>query len=534
MLNLSSNFVIIALSLVAIIIIFWGYNRAKPYGEIGILAWLQSLTLMTPWLIFFALLTFGIYVNLIGVIFLLVLSAGAYIYLGSLIRNKAKEQIKSSIDNIFKSNLASKSDEDTNKNNLTEKTPENENNNVNNNSSLDKPQIEKTENNQYTPVKITQLEPQFNPISDEDVKEIKTIFGIDTFFAIDTIPYQEGVIFRGNLRGETEYTHRHLTEKLTAKFGDKYRLFLVETPEEKPVVIILPSTNDPKPLTLAQKNLALVLLLATIFTSMEAIALLLGFDLVGNWDRYPEVLPLTGGLWFILLAHEIAHGIMGEKRGVKISLPFFLPSLQIGSFGAITRIESLIPNRSVLFDIAFAGPAASFVVSLGILLLGFTLSAPNSSFEIPTTFFRGSILVGGLAKLFFQSGLEADAIGVHPFTILGWLGLVITAINLLPAGQLDGGRMIQAIYGRKTCRRTTIGTLIILGIVSIFNPVNSLPFYWAIIILFLQRDLERPSLNELTEPDDTRAGWGLLLIFLSLTTLIPITPSLATRFGIGI
>lgn len=75
------------------------------------------------------------------------------------------------------------------------------------------------------------------------------------FFAIDTIPYQEGVIFKGNLRGEAEYSHRHLTEKLTEKFGDKYRLFLVETPEEKPVVIILPSANDPKPLTLAQKKI---------------------------------------------------------------------------------------------------------------------------------------------------------------------------------------------------------------------------------------------------------------------------------------
>lgn len=527
MLNLSGNFVIIVVSLVALTIIIWGYNRAKPYGEIGILAWLQSLALMTPWLIFFALLTFGIYVKLIGVILLLVLSAGVYIYLGNLIRNKAKEQIKSNIDNLFKSNLVTKSDSD-NSENKEANTLEN------NRFSVDHKEEEKKDNSNFNPVKITQLVQDFNPIKEEDLKEIKTIFGVDTFFAIDTIPYQEGVIFKGNLRGDAEYTHRHLTEKLTAKFDDKYRLFLVETPEEKPVVIVLPSTNDPKPLTLAQKNLALVLFLATIFTSMEAIAFLLGFDLVGSWDRYPEVLPLTGGLWLILLSHEIAHRIMGEKRGVKVSLPFFLPSLQIGSFGAITRFESLIPNRSVLFDIAFAGPAASFVVSLGILLIGFTLSTPNSTFEIPTTFFRGSMLVGGLAKLFFQSALEADAIAVHPFTILGWLGLVITAINLLPAGQLDGGRIIQAIYGRKTCRRTTVGTLIILGIVSIFNPVNSLPFYWAIIILFLQRDLERPSLNELTEPDDTRAGWGLLLIFLSLTTLIPITPSLATRFGIGI
>lgn len=515
MLYLFNNFVVIALFLAAVLLLIWGYNRAKPYGEIGIFAWLQSLTLTLPWLVFFGLLVTGVYINFIGVIFLLVVSAIAYIYLGNLIRNKAKDQIQNTLNKV-ESNPESLPSEDS--------------------LNLEKQQeiISKLpENNNYTPVKITRIKPNFSPIEEEDLKEIRTIFGIDTFFATETIPYQEGAIFKGNLRGDADFTHRRLTEKLTAKFGDKYRLFLVETPEEKPVAIVLPSTNDPQPLTLAQKNLALVLFLATIFTSMEAIALLLGFDLVGNWQRYPEVLPLTGGLWLILLTHEISHRIIGEKRGVKVSLPFFLPSLQIGSFGGITRFESLIPNRSTLFDVAFAGPAAGFVVSLGILLLGLSLSSPSSTFQIPTNFFRGSILVGGIAKTFFQSSLTNDTIGIHPFLILGWLGLVITALNLLPAGQLDGGRIIQAIYGRKTCRRTTIGTLIILGIVSLFNPVNSLPFYWAIIILFLQRDLERPSLNELTEPDDNRVAWGLGLIFLSLLTLIPITPSLASRFGIG-
>jgi membrane-associated protease RseP (regulator of RpoE activity) len=113
------------------------------------------------------------------------------------------------------------------------------------------------------------------------------------------------------------------------------------------------------------------------------------------------------------------------------------------------------------------------------------------------------------------------------------LGLVITALNLLPAGQLDGGRIVQAIYGRKIARRTTVATLVILGIISLVNPSNPIPLYWTILVAFLQRELERPSLNELTEPDDTRAGWGLLLLFLMLATLIPLSPSLAGRLGIG-
>ena len=129
--------------------------------------------------------------------------------------------------------------------------------------------------------------------------------------------------------------------------------------------------------------------------------------------------------------------------------------------------------------------------------------------------------------------MQNAIVNVHPLTVIGWLGLVINGLNLMPAGQLDGGRIIQAIYGRKTARRTTIITLVILGIVTIFSPANPIPLYWAVVILFLQRDLERPSLNELTEPDDTRAGWGLLALFLMLATLIPLSPGLAGRLGIG-
>lgn len=530
MLNSSENFTVTAIIIIALIIVLWGYNRAKSYGEIGILAWLQSLALMTPWFMFFLLFALGISLNLIGVVFLLVLSASFYIYLGNQIRTKSQEKIsksqnKKEMDTFATPEMLSKIDlqlkktkdpetEEVELDNLEDKKLDNVTNTINNNK--------------------TQLKPDLVSIDEQDLNQIKNIFGIDTFFATETIPYQEGAIFKGNLRGEADFSYTELTRKLTAKMGDKYRLFLVETPEGKPVVIILPSKNDPQPLTLGQKNLALALLFVTVFTTLEAISLLLGFDLVSDWSRYQEALPLTFGLWLILLVHEVGHQQMGKKHNVKISLPFFLPNIEIGAFGAITRFESLIPNRTVLFDIAFAGPAMGGLLSLLFLLLGLSLSNNASTFEIPSQFFQSSILVGTLARIFLGTALENSAVSLHPLTVLGWLGLVITAINVLPAGQLDGGRIIQAIYGRKIARRTTILTLIILAIVGLFNFANSLPFYWAIIILFLQRDLERPSLNELTEPDDKRAGWALLLILLSLATLIPVTPSLAIRLGIGI
>lgn len=500
MLSNSETIAIFAILLVAIAILVWGYQRGKAFGTLGILAWLQSVALMTPWLLFFGLFAMGIYLNLIGIVVLLVISAGVYIYLGKQIRIKGQEE-------FLREKIAQSLQTET------------ENNGQG--STLDQHSHE---------MKIV---PELLPIPETDLKTIQGIFGIDTFFATETISYQEGAIFKGNLRGDPETVHSRLSESLKSHFGEKYRLFLVEGAEGKPVVIVLPSTDDPPTTTLAQKNLALVLLIATIATSLEATGILLGFDLFSNLGRYQEAIPLSLGLWLILAAHEIGHFLLAKRYQIHLSIPFFIPTWQIGSFGAITRFESLLPNRNVLFDIAFAGPAFGGGVSLLLLIVGLTLSNSDSFFQLPTRFFQASILVGSLARVILGDALQHTLINVHPLMILGWLGLVINALNLLPAGQLDGGRIVQAIYGRKIARRTTIATLIVLGIVAIVNPNNPVPLYWAIIILFLQRDLERPSLNELTEADDTRAAWGLLILFLMLATLIPLSPGLAGRLGIG-
>lgn len=492
MVNFPETSAIFAVLLAAFGILAWGFYRAKPYGKSGILAWLQSVILMTPWVIFLGLFALGIYLNLATILLLLVGSVVAYIWLGSRLRSSKQDIL------------------------LKEKKGEQSTSPLPNPGALDNAVLNES-----------------IPIPEEDLKKLQSIFGIDTFFTTQTIPYQEGAIFRGNLRGEADVVQPCLAEKLEAHFGNKYRLFLVEGVEAKPVVIVLPSSNDPQPMTLGQKNLALVLFIATIVTTLEAGGILLGFDLFSNWPRYLEPLPLSLGLWSILIAHEMGHHLIAKRYNIRLSLPFFLPTWQIGSFGAVTRFESLIPHRSALFDIALAGPACGGLVSFILLILGLILSHPGSLFQVPSQFFQGSILVGALAKIVLGDALQNPLVDVHPITIVGWLGLVITALNLMPAGQLDGGRIIQAVYGRKIARRTTLATLIILGIVTLVNPSNPIPLYWAVVIIFLQRDLERPSLNELSEPDDARAAWGLLALFLMLVTLIPLSPTLAGNLGIG-
>ncbi|PPS41165.1 site-2 protease family protein [Chroococcidiopsis sp. TS-821] len=480
--------------LAAFIILGWGFYRARPYGKLGIIAWLQSVVLMAPWLLFFGLFAAGIYINIVGILFLLVTSAAVYIFLGRQLRAAGQDAI-----------LRSRA---------TERLA---------NATQDTPQTEET-----TPP--APLQPEVVPIADADLAAIRGIFGIDTFFATETIPYQEGAIFRGNLRGEPEAVFQKLSSNLQQQLGDRYRLFLVENLDGKPVVIVLPSRNDPQPTTLPQTILAIVLLVATIATCLEAGGILLGFDFFTNWQRFSEPLPIAAGILAILLTHELGHRLLARRYQVRLSPPFFLPTLQIGAFGAITRFQSILPNRKVLFDIAFAGPAFGGVLSFAMLVLGLILSRPESLFQVPTEFFQGSILVGTIARVILGSALQQNVVAVHPLTVIGWLGLVITALNLMPAGQLDGGRIVQAIYGRKTAGRTTIATLIVLAIASFANP---LALYWAVIIIFLQRDLERPSQNELSEPDDARAALGLLALFLMVATLLPLTPALAGRLGIG-
>lgn len=502
--------------LTALGILGWGFYRARPYGKLGILAWLQSLVIMVPWLLFFGLFAVGIYLNLAGVMLLLLVSIGLYIVIGRQLRSMAGEEgVARRFSSPANPNASSTS--------ATASKPQPE-------SSNQPSTLEPSPLNDPVAKSQSTIPPTTPTLPAEDLQAIKGIFGIDTFFATETIPYQDGVIFRGNLRGDPAPSHDRLSTHLKQQVGDRYQLFLVEGNEGKPVVVVLPATNQPQPTTLAQTILAIVLALATIATCLETAGLLLGFDFFNQLHRYAEVLPIAAGILATLAAHEIAHRLIARRYQIRLSPPFFIPTWQIGSFGALMRFESILPNRSVLFDIAFAGPATGGLVALGLLMTGLLLSHSGSLFQIPAEFFQGSILVGTLARVVLGTAVQQPLVDVHPLVIIGWLGLVITALNLMPAGQLDGGRIVQSIYGRKTAGRTTIATLVVLGLASLVNP---LALYWAILILFLQRDLERPALNELSEPNDARAALGLLVLFLMAATLLPLTPGLAGRLGIG-
>jgi membrane-associated protease RseP (regulator of RpoE activity) len=499
----AENVTTILITLIALGVTVWGFVRSRRFGRLGLYAWMQSVVLTAPWLLFFGLAAFGLYLNFAALLFLFVIATVVYILLGRQIRllgqdSKVREQLERMM------NLPSQTDEATEAEGAAEATA----------------------------AKVATITPDMHPIPAEDLALIKDIFGIDTFFATETIPYQDGAIFKGNLRGEPAIARQKMADTLTRKLGDQYRLFLVNGPEERPTVIILPASNDPKPATIGLWIFSGALLIATIATCLECAGIIQGFEVFTSTDRVIETLPMGLSLVSVLLAHEAGHQILGRRNGIPISPPFFIPASQLGSFGAITRFESFLPTRSVLFDISAAGPLAGGALALVLLLIGLGLSVSYTGpIEIPSQFFQGSLLVGVLAKAILGSELKDELLKIHPLVVVGWLGLIINALNLMPAGQLDGGRMIQAIYGRVALRWTTIATAVILAIVSLGNPIS---LYWAALILFLQRQPERPSYDELTEPDDTRAAICLVLLFLMLAVLLPLSPSLAGRLGIGV
>jgi membrane-associated protease RseP (regulator of RpoE activity) len=493
----AENYATTAIFLFAIGILGWGFYRNRSYGQLGLLAWLQSAVLLLPWLIFFGALSVGLYVNLAVILLLLVLSTALYIWLGNRLRVAAQ-------DPAVNAQMAERM-------NRYRTEPEG------------------TEKKAGEAIGL----PMIPHIASEELEKIRGIFGIDTFFATEAIPYQQGALFRGNLRGEPAVAHEKLQRNLQKMMGEKYRLYLLEGVEDRPVVLVMPVADDPPAMTVAQQVLAVVLFLATVGSSLETAGVFLGFDFYAHTERWRDVLPLALGLWAVLISHELGHFFTARARQVKLSWPSFLPTAQIGSFGAITRFASVLPNRTTLFDVSIAGPLAGGLVSFGLLIMGLVLSRSGQGLEIPSQFFQGSLLVGSLAKVVLGSEVHKTLVNISPLVVIGWLGLVITAFNMMPAGQLDGGRVMQAIYGRKITQRATIATLVILAIVSFANPANSVILYWAVLVGFLQRGLEKPCLNELTEPDDRRAALALLALFLTIAILLPFSPELAGRFGIG-
>ena len=271
----------------------------------------------------------------------------------------------------------------------------------------------------------------------------------------------------------------------------------------------------------ARTQVNLILLLVTILTTTF-------FGGAWNWADYSGKPFLSaesigfGGLFFtlplltILGSHEMGHYLVAKRYNVQASLPFFLPSVPpLGTFGAFISMRDPIPNRRALLDIGVSGPLVGFAIAIPVTLAGLALSAasPASGLTLageaqPSLLFRG-------LSLFFPLP-ETLLTHPHPLAFAGWVGLFVTAINLLPAGQLDGGHVARALLGSRQLYLSWSAVAILFGL-SFFYPGWFL-FGFLIFILGVRHP---PPLNDLTRLDPGRKLIGIAAVAILIVTFVP-------------
>ncbi|MCI4373879.1 MAG: site-2 protease family protein, partial [Thermoplasmata archaeon] len=273
----------------------------------------------------------------------------------------------------------------------------------------------------------------------------------------------------------------------------------------------------------------IALLAATVVTTTLAGALI-WLTYVGGQNLEPTDF-LNGAVFFsipvltILGLHELAHYFMARRRKIDASLPYFIPlppPFLFGTFGAFISIREPFPDKKALFDIGAAGPLAGFVTSIPIALAGLYLSAHTVA--LPATYCGptilgvsyGSLVIGPslfweFLALFFPHSLMT----LHPLALAGWVGIFVTSINLLPAGQLDGGHVFRALFGDRI-RYVSYGTVVLLFGLGLFY--TGWLFFGILILLLGVR--HPPPLNDISPLDKRRYVVGAIVVAVLITGFV--------------
>ncbi|MGI9534782.1 MAG: site-2 protease family protein [Thermodesulfobacteriota bacterium] len=209
----------------------------------------------------------------------------------------------------------------------------------------------------------------------------------------------------------------------------------------------------------------IILFFLTLLTTFFA-----GYIQGGN---FVSGISFSFSILFILGSHEMGHYLYGKKYGVLISPPYFIPvppPFIAGTMGAFIKIKSQITSKRALFDIGVAGPIYGIIATVPVLFIGLKLShiVPITDFEDGTAIKLGSSLIFNLfVKLIHGNIQEGYDLFLHPVAFAGWIGLFVTALNLIPSGQLDGGHLIYSLFSKKihsVVSHISIVLLILFGV----------------------------------------------------------------------
>jgi len=221
----------------------------------------------------------------------------------------------------------------------------------------------------------------------------------------------------------------------------------------------------------------------------------------------------------ILLGHEMGHYLMSRRYGIRATLPFFLPFPfpPFGTLGAVIRMQSTTSSRKALFDTGVAGPLTSLLLSIPAIIIGLKLSTVIPSAGPAEGMVLGEPLLFTLIQKLVLGGIsETHTVILHPVGYAGWVGLFVTALNLLPIGQLDGGHIAYSLFGRRS-RAIFLIAIAVMAFVTIFYN----PGWLLLLILIILFGFRHPApLDDQTPVDGKRkfiGGIAFLALFLSFT-----------------
>ena len=197
---------------------------------------------------------------------------------------------------------------------------------------------------------------------------------------------------------------------------------------------------------------------------------------------------LVAGLLSILMAHEMGHYLMCRLYRVDATLPFFIPFpfpgfTLVGTLGAFIRIRGAIPHRRALFDIGIGGPLAGFAVCLPVLALGVVEARIVPDTPSPFTISLGEPLLFHWAGVWLRGLHEGQTLSIGPLGMAAWFGLFVTALNMMPIGQLDGGHVVYSLVQRRAHLVSRIASWVCVALIY-FGPSW---IVWAILVRVLGR-----------------------------------------------
>ncbi|MBI4377873.1 MAG: site-2 protease family protein [Nitrospinae bacterium] len=261
------------------------------------------------------------------------------------------------------------------------------------------------------------------------------------------------------------------------------------------------------------------LLIATLITTMLAGALQEGVDILRQPLLIYKGLPFSLTLMLILGTHEIGHYITSKRNGVKATLPYFIPAPSLlGTFGAFIKMESPIPDRRALLKIGVSGPLAGFIIALPATIIGLGLSEIKEPSQMKGGISLGSsILLSFLTKTILGVSDDSVDIVLHPIGFAGWIGLFVTALNLLPMGQLDGGHIVYSLFKR---RHKILSLITFISLFPLAYFWQGWLFWIMAVLLF---GLRHPILvDEITPLEDEDKILGIVAIIIFIITFIPV------------